>query len=175
MTPDKILRDRLVLGIRDDRLRERLLRSNALILQQAVDQIKSSEQTQQQVKDMIGGDSLVHALQKSGFSDHAEDERNPRLPPSKTTMKECGNRGMSHGRDCPAYGKTCFTCGRRNHFVPKCHEEGETESQLFMKPQTLSKNRTTSARLRSTNPSREWPSSNCRCLRLHLRKKFSFK
>ena len=36
-------------------------------------------------------------------------------------MKECGNRGMSHGRDCPAYEKTCgFTCGRRNHFAHKC-------------------------------------------------------
>ena len=37
------------------------------------------------------------------------------------------------------------------------HEGGETESQLFMKPQTPSKKRTTSARLRSTNPSHEWP------------------
>lgn len=90
--------DHLVLGIRDDRIRQRLLRSNDLTLQQAVDQIKASKQTQQQVKDMTGGDSLVHVLQKSGSSDHAEDERNPRLPPSKTTMKECENCGMSHGR-----------------------------------------------------------------------------
>ena len=120
ITPDEILRDRLVLGIRDDRVRERLLRLNDLTLQQAVDQSKSSEQTQQQVKDMTGGDSLVHALQKSGLSEHADGERNTRLPPNKTTMKECGNCGMSHGRDCPAYGKTCFTCGRRNHFAHKC-------------------------------------------------------
>ena len=62
---------------------------------------------------------MVHALQKSGLSDHAEDERNPRLPPSKTNMNECGNCGMSHGHDCPAYRKTCFTCGR-NHFADKC-------------------------------------------------------
>ncbi|KAL9978343.1 hypothetical protein ACROYT_G015844 [Oculina patagonica] len=43
ITPDEILRDRLVLGIRDDRVRERLLRLNDLTLQQAVDQIKSSK------------------------------------------------------------------------------------------------------------------------------------
>lgn len=70
ITPDEILRDRLVLGIRDDRLRERLLRLNDFTLQQAVDQIKSSEQTQQQVKQMTGGDTLVHALNKSRNSDH---------------------------------------------------------------------------------------------------------
>ena len=50
ITPDEILRERLVLGIRDNRVRERLLRLNDLTLQQAVDQIKSSEQTQQQNK-----------------------------------------------------------------------------------------------------------------------------
>ena len=96
ITPDEILRDRLVLGIRDDRVRERLLRLNDLTLQQAVDQSKTWEQTHQQVKDMTGGDSLVHALQKSGLSEHADDERNTRLPPNKTAMKECGNCGMSH-------------------------------------------------------------------------------
>ena len=54
------MRDSLVLGIRDDRVRERLLRLNDLSLQQAVDIIKSSEQTQQQVKQMAGGDTAVH-------------------------------------------------------------------------------------------------------------------
>ena len=140
ITPDEILRDPLVLGIHDNHVCERLLRLNDLTLQQAVAQIKSSEQTQQQVKEMTG-DSLVHALQKSGLSEHADDDRNTRLPPNKTNMKECGNCGMSHGRDCPAYGKTCFTSGRMNYFAHKCralHEE-ETESQLFMKPQTPSK------------------------------------
>jgi len=54
ITPDEILRDRLVLGICDDRVRERLLCLNDLTLQQAVDQIKSSEQTQQRVKQITG-------------------------------------------------------------------------------------------------------------------------
>ena len=73
-----------MLGIRDDLVHERLLRSNDLTLEQAIGQVKSSEQTQQQVNDMTEGNSLVHAIQKSGLSDHAEDEGNPRLPPNKT-------------------------------------------------------------------------------------------
>ena len=84
-------------------------RLNDLTLQQAVDPIKSSEQTQQQIKQMTGGDTLVHALNKSGNSDHAEDDKTRRPP-----RKECGNCGMFHGRDCPAY------CGRMNHFAHRC-------------------------------------------------------
>ena len=38
---DEILRDRIVLGIRDDKMRERLLRLNDLTLQKAVDLIKA--------------------------------------------------------------------------------------------------------------------------------------
>lgn len=41
ITPDDILRDRIVLGIRDDKIRERLLRLNDLTLQKAVDLIKA--------------------------------------------------------------------------------------------------------------------------------------
>ena len=41
ITPDEILRDRIVLGIRDDKMHERLLRLNDLTLKKAVDLIKA--------------------------------------------------------------------------------------------------------------------------------------
>ena len=62
ITPDEILRDRLVLGIRDDHVRESLLRLNDLTLQRAVNTIKAAEQTQQQVKLMSTGEDLVNTL-----------------------------------------------------------------------------------------------------------------
>ena len=90
ITPDKILRDRLVLRIRDDRVRERLLRLNDLSLQQAVDIIKSSEQSQQQVKQMAGGDTAVHALQKAGSAGKFE-ERQLESQAFRRPSRECGN------------------------------------------------------------------------------------
>lgn len=53
-----------MLGIRDDHVRERLLRSNELTLQKAVDIIKAAEQTQQQVKFMTAGEDSVNLLHK---------------------------------------------------------------------------------------------------------------
>ena len=48
ITPDDILRDRLVLGVRDERVRERLLRVFDLTLSKAIDKCKAAEQTSQQ-------------------------------------------------------------------------------------------------------------------------------
>ena len=64
---DEILRDRIVLGIRDDKMHERLLRLNDLTLQKAVDLIKAAEQTEQQVKLMSGnpgGTANVNTLKQ---------------------------------------------------------------------------------------------------------------
>ena len=52
ITPDGILRDRLVLGIRDDKVRGRPLRVTDLTLQKALDICKAAEQTSQQLKMM---------------------------------------------------------------------------------------------------------------------------
>ena len=144
ITPDEILRDRLVLGIRDDRVRERLLRLNDLSLQQAVDIIKSSEQTQQQVKQMSAGDTLVNALKRFGPAVQVEDEKYIK-PSTRRATKECGNCRMVHGRNCPAYGRICFHCGNMNHFAQKSrgrHEEESLESQLLLYFPTPKRTRT---------------------------------
>ena len=60
ITPDEILRDRLVLGIRDDKVRERLLRTDGLSLKKAVEIVKAAEQTQQQVKNNDRGFVCKH-------------------------------------------------------------------------------------------------------------------
>jgi len=64
ITPDDILRDRIVLRIREDKVRERLLRLNDLTLQKTVvDLIKPAEQTEQQVNFFAARDVCgVHGL-----------------------------------------------------------------------------------------------------------------
>ena len=52
ITPDEILRDRLVLGLKDDGMRERLLRVNDLTLGKALDICKAAEQTSVQIHEM---------------------------------------------------------------------------------------------------------------------------
>ena len=44
--------------------------------------------------------------------------------------KDCKYCGCSHDKeDCPAFGKTCNRCGRKNHFVKKCKQnDGNSKS-----------------------------------------------
>ena len=52
ITPDQILRDRLVTGIRDVQVRERLLRDYKLTLEKALDIVRAAESTEVQTKEM---------------------------------------------------------------------------------------------------------------------------
>ena len=39
------------------------------------------------------------------------------------SRRNCGNCGTSHQRGaCPAYGRTCYNCNRRNHFAHVCRQ-----------------------------------------------------
>ena len=113
ITPDEILRDRLVLGVRDDKVRERLLRVNDLTLSKAIDIFKAAEQTNQQLKMITSGtEETVGAVKTENKNGQ---ELNSRKRP------ECLYCGYHHAnRQCPAYGQTCRKCGRKNHFKAKC-------------------------------------------------------
>jgi len=101
---DSIIRDRIVMGIRDDATRRKLLQTRKLDLALAVDICKASELAVQQLKAMTNGDE-VHALKTS---------RQPR-PPSKqasTTRRSDGShverlRDSSNG----AHNQRCQRCG----------------------------------------------------------------
>ena len=44
-------------------------------------------------------------------------------------IKDCKYCGSNHQwRQCPAYGKNCKTCGKKNHFAKKCHS-GKDQGQ----------------------------------------------
>ena len=49
---DELVRDHLVIGIQNDRIREKLISKNELILTKAIQLLKSSEATQLQARDM---------------------------------------------------------------------------------------------------------------------------
>ena len=104
ITPNEILRDQLVFGIRDAKTRERLLRQSGLTLAKT-DEIGSS------VVNSINTDKL-----------NTEDQVNTVVP--QKSVRDCWNCGRQHKFHrkelCPAYGKSCNKCHRLNHFAAKC-------------------------------------------------------
>jgi len=108
ITPDEILRDRLVFGVRDAKVRERLLREANLTLAKTDEICRAAESTSQQLKLVEPQEQTVHAVERQ-------------------TSKECGKCGRKHAffkkELCPAFGKTCNRCHKPNHFAVKCRQK----------------------------------------------------
>ena len=113
ITPDEILRDRLVFGIRDPKVRERLLREANLTLTKTDEICRAAESTSQQLKLVEPHEQSVHAVERQA-------------------TKGCGKCGRKHAffrkELCPAFGKTCNRCHKPNHFAVKCRQKPQPTS-----------------------------------------------
>lgn len=122
---DSMVRDQIVFGINDKKVRERLLRETELTLNEAVRICQASEIAIQHAKTfsehtkMSGSDnSAVAAVtekQKSGMSKLKQQKE-------LFNCKRCGKRHLP--KQCPAYGKVCAKCKGQNHFAKQCFSKG---------------------------------------------------
>ena len=125
ITPDEILRDRLVFGISDSKVRERLLRESKLTLTKTDEICRASESMMLHMKIVEESPSAaVNAVKTAS----GKEQTTP-AEPEKPVYRECWNCGYRHGHKkelCPAFGKHCNKCNRRNHFAAKCRSKKAT-------------------------------------------------
>ena len=126
---DSLIRDRIVVGIRDDPTRRRLLQSKKLSLAEAVEACKASEATSRRLR-VIGGSStdVVDALSSSSssfrrrrLSSKARD-RQPKGNSNNAARccRYCGSSSCAGKQSCPAYGQRCRNCSKLNHYASVC-------------------------------------------------------
>ena len=119
---DGLVCDRITCGIKNQGLKERLLRETDLTLTKAVDICRAAEASREQVKPQSDKTPAnVDAVRKDDQRDQRQIKpRDPQRerPTRRQHNKTCGNCGKSHERKrCPAYGKTCNNCGKSGHFA----------------------------------------------------------
>ena len=123
---NSLIRDRIVLGVRDNALRKKLLQVRSLTLNACIDTCRSTEATASQVK-AISGEHDVHQLRdnKRFPSRKGKNDRNVATKSRGKSHKKCLFCGNEHPlkRDkCPAWGQKCSGCGGRNHFTSVCEK-----------------------------------------------------
>ena len=119
---DQMIRDRLVFGCLDKDARRRVFRETEITLQRAIDLIRVSEVSKEQLKKM-GMDRELHAVRKKPFHKAETKTEKPKWKPSvqKTepkTLRQCKFCNTAHyfsKAKCPAWGKTCSVCKTENH------------------------------------------------------------
>ena len=131
---DQMIRDRLVVGLRDAALSEKLQMDADLSLQTAISTARQRESVRKQQSVVRGDNQLnVDAVRakipyqgKSGKKKGPSQFSNP-PPKVEAAQKICTGceRAPSHGRDrCPAREATYHKCQKKRHFQSQCWTKG---------------------------------------------------
>lgn len=123
----RMLRDRIVIGVSDKKLQEKLLAINDLTLDKAVDMCRASELAKAQARAMQqpGAVEVISKQQDRPDQQYRKDKffNNSSANPNNFSRDtyQCKKCGTRHGlRSCPAFGKTCSNCHKPNHFKIGC-------------------------------------------------------
>lgn len=124
---DSLLRDKIIIGIRSEVVREQLLADDEeSTLDRVTNRCRASELASKQLRGLQSDASAVHAIQ-SGYSNRPQQrQQNQRSVPASTSdTYDCKRCGRSHGsRSCPAYKKRCNKCDAEGHFAQCCPSNG---------------------------------------------------
>ena len=125
---DDMLRDKFVFSIRDLQVKERLLREEKLTLEKAISMARSSEASKEQIKVMgpkeqnIENPTVNEIRAGGGDRQKKNPSRRPR-PGSGSQKGKCTFCGSSHSWGCcPAFGKICDYCKKKDHFANVCRK-----------------------------------------------------
>ena len=124
----QMIRDGIICGVQNERLRRRLLPKKDVSLDDCVAECRTMEATAAQAFDMRAQAESAPAESDGVFTTDKWSRGPSRRSFSQTMQntirdcKYCGSDYLLGKRNCPAYGKKCNRCGRENHFAFKCRE-----------------------------------------------------
>ena len=136
ITPDQLLRDRIVCGLRSQTLRQQLLRQKNLTLKECVEACQTVDTSQSIAMKITTKDNLEDRKALTAVKQELEDTNHMRragkgqrfanavtnkTKPLRRACGYCGNRHLPGAVNCPAYGETCRTC-KTNHFSEECRQ-----------------------------------------------------
>ena len=121
---DSMLKDRIVCGIHSDITRNHLFTEPKLNLARAVE-ICELHEGAEKASATLKKEAEVSVLYKKKSSKNAKRnqvyQRKRRDSSDDDDEEECSYCGEEHEKKkCPAYGKFCESCGKRNHYAKMC-------------------------------------------------------
>ena len=129
---DNMIRDRIVFGCSSPRVREKLINEgDKLTMDKAIQVVQNFEYCQQQLSSMtISSGTNVDAVNRRSYGAKPPATGQPGASKQgqtgtrrnqKQKNDTCGNCGTVHAKNkCPAYGKICHACGKKNHYIKMC-------------------------------------------------------
>ncbi len=117
---DSILRDFLTIGVADNKTREKMLYEPLLTLEKAIEIMRACE-TSTLLADQMKTEAVNATQHKSQSNSSQGTSSGSQERQESYEIKNCRFCGESHKKGkCPAYGKECAKCGRKNHLEKVC-------------------------------------------------------
>ena len=125
---DRMIRDRIVVGIRDNGTRKKLLAESKLTLNKCVDICRASETTAKQLKEMCQAEE-VSAI-STGKEQKSRAQRSAQSEAAAAIKCKFCNRTHPRKKElCPAWQQKCNECGKLNHFAAVCKSQRASKQQ----------------------------------------------
>ena len=115
----EMIRDRLVVGIQDETLSQKLQLDPALTLEKAKQMIRQKEAVREQ-QQVLKNDVFAAAVEELKVKSTVHPKRWKRG--QQTACTRCG-LGTHSREKCPARDAQCFRCQRNGHFASQCRSK----------------------------------------------------
>ena len=135
-TLNKMLRDRLVLGVNDAALQQRLLEEPALTYESAFEKCQAWEAARNNTKEILRpATDAAYATDAVQHTRHSAPTRSDKQNEQQWRQKVCFRcLSRSHvSTKCPFKDKSCFRCGKIGHVVKACKTPLPRESAMHSK------------------------------------------
>ena len=128
---EEMIRDRIVVGLRDSNLSLKLQLDEKLDLQKAITQVREAETIKQQQPTLRGAQkettaNVSNLHKRSNKKEQGPQHRRaPKQPVNKRVCARCGKSPPHDRQYCPAKDATCRECRKRGHYKLMCRSKNK--------------------------------------------------
>ena len=130
---EEMIRDRIVAGVRDRKLSEKLQLDAELTLEKAMHMVRQTEVVRQQqdvVRGVASTEAKVEAVKSTSFrrrgygrSTEMSQRTTRSLRPTEDICSRCGRKPSHSKFSCPAKNAKCHKCNRVGHYQTMCRSK----------------------------------------------------
>ena len=125
ITVDKIIRDKIINGIRNNNLRKSLITRSNITCEMLIKICRAEDISQEQSTTLKTKETInyINSKPKKQYQEKRKEIK----------CRYCGGIHQFKKELCPAYGKTCAKCNRMNHYRSMCKasEKNERVQNVF--------------------------------------------
>ena len=132
---DRMIRDRILVGVKSKKTQGKLLEDSKLTLKSAIDTCRAQEASQSKLETMTGKQAVAvdRVKQQKNYKQkkHSKASSDYSEKKNKTDKKcsRCGYDWHKNFSDCPAKNEECLVCHKIGHFQSVCRHKDKQQDK----------------------------------------------